>query len=56
MESHYWRRIRSWITGHHAYKNIWSPDYRRRIRSWITGHHAYENIWSPTNGEELDHG
>ena len=25
MESHYRRRIRSWITGHHAYKNIWSP-------------------------------
>ena len=21
----YRRRIRSWITGHHAYKNIWSP-------------------------------
>ena len=62
MESHYRRRIRSWITGHHAYKNIWSPtigeelDHRRRIRSWITGHHAYKNIWSPTIGEELDHG
>ena len=25
MESHYRQRIRSWITGHHAYKNIWSP-------------------------------
>ena len=56
MESHYRRRIRSWITGHHAYKNIWSPTIGERIRSWITGHHAYKNIWSPTIGEELDHG
>ena len=59
MESHYRRRIRSWITGHHAYKNIWSPTIGMETgmpRSWITGHHAYKNIWSPTIGEELDHG